>query len=595
MKYLSIIDQVMFHTSRIHIRSSFQTKLLVLAICLLAFFLRTVHVNWDKNQHLHPDERFLTMVMEAMQLPLSVETYLDPKSSTLNPLNIGHSFFVYGTFPLIVNKVFALVLGFNSYNGLTLQGRYLSALMDTVGVLAIILIAQRFEKKYGLPRNLKYFAGLLYAVAVFPIQQSHFFTVDTFANTFFLLSFLFAAKLNKEHFLTYSALSGAMMGLAAASKINVLLAGPLVGWFLIEPFVLSWWDHRRVLRVIVSAAIVSIFWLGSFWVTLRIANPYYFDHFSLVNIQLDSTFVQNIKQLKSFADPNGFYPPGIQWISKVPILFPLVNIAVFGLGLPIFFFTVFGLGKLILFSFKDLKHRVSLLLLIAWILLFFIYQGWQFVMTMRYFLFLYPFFALCAGYGILELGKQLGKKVQFAYRNQEKVVMVIFCLCFIWPLMFMSVYIHKNSRIAASEWMYSVLPDQSMIALEHWDDPLPLNWDGANKEGKSFEGKQLPVFYEDVDEKWLEMNDILGEADYYVLTSNRGWASIMAVPEKYPRMSQFYQELFDGETEFVKVAEFTSYPSLSYLGIPVSLNDDWAEEAFTVYDHPKVMIYAKKQ
>jgi len=27
------------------------------------------------------------------------------------------------------------------------------------------------------------------------------------------------------------------------------------------------------------------------------------------------------------------------------------------------------------------------------------------------------------------------------------------------------------------------------------------------------------------------------------------------------------------------------------LGIPVDFPDQWSDEAFTVYDHPKVMIY----
>jgi len=48
------------------------------------------------------------------------------------------------------------------------------------------------------------------------------------------------------------------------------------------------------------------------------------------------------------------------------------------------------------------------------------------------------------------------------------------------------------------------------------------------------------------------------------------------------------------KTNYKKVAQFTSYPSLSYLGIPVSFPDDWSEEAFTVYDHPKVMIFKKQ-
>jgi len=58
-------------------------------------------------------------------------------------------------------------------------------------------------------------------------------------------------------------------------------------------------------------------------------------------------------------------------------------------------------------------------------------------------------------------------------------------------------------------------------------------------------------------------------------------------------MTRFYQGLFAGKLPYKKVAEFTSYPSLTYLGIPLTFPDDCAEEAFTVYDHPRVMIFKK--
>src|SRR5207253_1272950 len=120
----------------------------------------------------------------------------------------------------------------------------------------------------------------------------------------------------------------------------------------------------------------------------------------------------------------------------------------------------------------------------------------------------------------------------------------------------------------------------------HWDDPLPLPL-----EPKSYLGELLPVFDPDTPEKWNKIDSLLHVGNYLILSSNRGWGSIPTVPEKYPRMTQFYKELFAGRLGYKKVAEFTSYPSLAYLGIPITFPDDWAEESFTVYDHPKVMIF----
>lgn len=43
-------------------------NVLLLLILAAAMSLRLVGVNWDADQHLHPDERFLTMVETALQV-----------------------------------------------------------------------------------------------------------------------------------------------------------------------------------------------------------------------------------------------------------------------------------------------------------------------------------------------------------------------------------------------------------------------------------------------------------------------------------------------------------------------------------------------
>ena len=90
------------------------------------------------------------------------------------------------------------------------------------------------------------------------------------------------------------------------------------------------------------------------------------------------------------------------------------------------------------------------------------------------------------------------------------------------------------------------------------------------------------------------MQGFLDNGEYYILSSNRGWGSIRRVPEKYPQSSVFYKDLLAGKSNYKKIADFSSYPSLKYLGIPLTLPDDWADETFTVYDHPRVMIFQKK-
>jgi hypothetical protein len=74
----------------------------------------------------------------------------------------------------------------------------------------------------------------------------------------------------------------------------------------------------------------------------------------------------------------------------------------------------------------------------------------------------------------------------------------------------------------------------------------------------------------------------------------------MSVPERYPQTTEFYQKLFaseltppSGQGTFKKVAEITSYPGLKIGNWKLEIPDDPSEEAFTVYDHPKVIIFEK--
>jgi hypothetical protein len=72
---------------------------LLLAIICAGAYLRTIGVDWDAGRHLHPDDRFLSMVLNSMTPVKSVGEYFNTDASTLNPGNVGYDFFVYGTLP----------------------------------------------------------------------------------------------------------------------------------------------------------------------------------------------------------------------------------------------------------------------------------------------------------------------------------------------------------------------------------------------------------------------------------------------------------------------------------------------------------------
>jgi hypothetical protein len=543
--------------------------LFLLSILLLGAFFRFYDLNWDQGQHLHPDERFLTIVGTAMKMPLNLADYLDPQTSQFNPANIGQPFYVYGTFPVVLNKLLAVALGSDNYNAFTLQGRLLSAFFDLIVVLLIYKTLQLFERRYSFSPQVKYFGALFYAIAVLPIQLSHFFAVDTFLSFFAFASFYFALKFSFDKKMLPLILSALFFGLAIGSKISAIYMFPLILYFIIKPFSII--DKNRTEMIL-----KTVIFLITIYIAGRLADPYLFQSGNFFDPHPNKLFLDNLKSLQSWANKEAWFPPSVQWINKTPVLFALTNLIVFGIGGALSLLTAFGIG---LTAMK--YRRTDLLVILGWILLFFLYQSIQFSMTMRYFLVIYPFLAIFAAIGFYECTK----------KQSLLLKAIIVALVFIWPIFFFSIYTKQHSRTIASNWIYQFIPSGSVLLSEHWDDALPMSPNPPPD--KQYIQEQLPVFDPDQPEKWQKMNDLLARGDYIILSSNRGWGSIPTVPERYPKMTQYYKDLFANKTEYKRVAEFTSYPSLNYLGIHLSFPDDWSEEAFTVYDHPKVVIFQK--
>ncbi|MEI6532210.1 MAG: glycosyltransferase family 39 protein [Candidatus Roizmanbacteria bacterium] len=560
-------------------------------ILIIATWFRFTNLNWDENFHLHPDERFLTMVGNAMKVPPTVSNYLDPAVSTLNPANLNYTFFVYGTFPLIMNKLIALSTGNDNYNGFTLQGRFLSALLDLLVVIFIYGIVKLLEKKYSYHPSLKYWSAFLYAIAVTPIQLSHFFAVDTFMNTSLVISFYFALRYSIHKKIINVPLSGIFFGLALASKISAILMIPIIGFVLVADLIRWKFDTKMILQRIII--LIILFGLVSY-IALRLGSPYYFDSSNIFQITPNKLFMENVKQLSSWNNAEVWFPPAVQWITK-PITFITTNLALYGVGIPFFIFILVGI---LYISFRIRSYE--LILLVIWSVVLYTYQSVQFVKAQRYIFQLYPYFAIFAGIGATYLFAGLHKNerglLELLKKKYQYYFPAIFTICIVsllvWPLSFMSIYINRNSRVEASEWIVDTFPTNTFIATEHWDDPLPLQV--RNPRGIIVTGEQVPVFGMDEPGKYIEMERIFNKSQYYILSSNRAWASIQSAPKKFPQMSIFYKDLFAGKKQFIIEKEFTSYPSLKWLGIPIEFNTDGADETFTVYDHPKVIVMKKK-
>jgi YYY domain-containing protein len=143
-----------------------------------------------------------------------------------------------------------------------------------------------------------------------------------------------------------------------------------------------------------------------------------------------------------------------------------------------------------------------------------------------------------------------------------------------------------------------------------FDLGLPFPVDGYNGFGGLYVGGlNFQVYYDDNADKLARFTSTLDQADTIFIPSNHQFAQIVRLPERYPLTTVYYRELlgcppekdiiwcynvaepgmFKGNLGFGLVATFESYPTLG----PLVINDQFAEEAFTIYDHVKVFIFQK--
>ena len=143
-----------------------------------------------------------------------------------------------------------------------------------------------------------------------------------------------------------------------------------------------------------------------------------------------------------------------------------------------------------------------------------------------------------------------------------------------------------------------------------YDWGLPFRVDGYDPFGGMYRGDlNLQVYWDDNADKLNRFVEILNSADYIIIPTNHQYAQITRLPERYPLTTLYYRELlgcpagediihcyrvaqpgqYKGNLGFELVEVFESYPTFG----PWVINDQAAEEAFTFYDHPKVLIFQK--
>jgi len=288
-----------------------------------------------------------------------------------------------------------------------------------------------------------------------------------------------------------------------------------------------------------------------------------------------------------------------QYRGTIPYLYHIEQQVRWGMGWPLGIVAFLGLGWVLVRTLLR-RARPGELILLSWIVPYFGVTGLFLAKFVRYMVPVVPLF-IVMGAGMLVSGRWVLDirysrripNIQYLISNIQYLIAGIVLLGTIfWALAFVSgVYGTEHSWITASRWIYEHVPDGSVLASEHWDDDLPLGLpeSGANTGAHGYRLVELPMYEDDNESKYQLLRSQLSEADYIVLSTNRLYGAIPNLPERYPMSTRYYRLLFAGELGFEKVAEFTTYPRLG----PFVFNDDAADESFTVYDHPKPIIFQK--
>jgi YYY domain-containing protein len=649
---------------------------LLAVILLVGASLRFHGLDWDvadgaeHPSQMHPDERFLSLVSAGIDWPDSVGGYFDTERSTLNPYNDGRTnSYVYGTLPLFLGKLVSTIAGDDQvdvvgdgYDDTVVWGRRLTAAVDTLTILLVFLAGWAL-----MGRGAGLVGAGLYALAVLPTQLAHFWTVDPYLTFFAALALLLGALLLRSRSLRRSALLyaalGIAVGLAAACKVNGAI-------FLVIPVAVT--AMRWALR---DDQRLGLRWQGQLWpasrhsrdddsvspdadneraetaappsrgrraaggegfghwmndlsllcvglalglVAFRIAQPYAFTGPNWWDTGVSDRWWDDIRREYELQSGNGQYPPTFQWAGRTPILWPVQNLVLWGLGPTL---ALAGMGATVAGAVLMFRRReLSFLLPLAVIATVFAFHSWRFVAYMRYFEPMLPALCVLTGWALVELwrfGRASGatgwrspalfERLPARARDGRILrgaalgaVLIVGAATAWWALAFQSIYTQEQTRLEASRWIYDNLPTGTRITGEYWDDTIP--YPVPNPEGKQFPLVATDPYMLDSPDKVRQLvygldNPPPGQdwgrgldgADYVAISSNRIRDSVTRLPAKYPATIRYYELLESGELGFDLVRSWQVHPTL--LGIAV--DDSRAEESFTVYDHPEVRLYKK--
>ena len=557
-------------------------KKTLIGFIAILLYTRFVGLGWGLPYALHPDE--MNMVIAIMGL--KCQSIADV-SSCMNP-----HFFAYGQLPLYLGYLWVIILKFfegklstpMSYSEVTLALRSISAIFSLVTVWFMwkIFHEQRSkgvkEQKNNMADNVIFWILVIFTPGL--IQFAHFGTTESIlmacytAITYYLLTInnrdsIAPSKTGLQNDKGSLLKLGIVAGVAIATKLSALIY--LVTIFLVTG-ILNVKQHKsKTLAVYLKILKSNLMLFGMVALTAIILSPH-----NLINWQ-DLLNSMGYESGVAAGNVKVFYTT--QFKNTVPVVFQFLHIFPYSLGL----------WQLIAFiiGFVMLPYnRYFNLLRLAFVIFFFptafLYAKWtRFVAPVLPLMLIISIICTSLIYSKI---KQALSTSQDRLRLTSEVISNIYLVLVLGLVIFQGVqftyiYIKPDIRFEASEWINHNIPKASFILseernvantpIENKNDYQIVNFD----------------FYNFADNIALQnqLDSLEKSADYIIIPSRRVFANY--ANSDYPQIEKYYQDLNNGNLGFYLIKEFK----------PNLVNDEKAEETFSVFDHPTIRIYKKME
>ncbi len=583
-------------------------KYLLVFVGILLIYTRFVGLDWGLPYPMHPDER--NMVDAILRLECPIETL-----NTFEDLRRCHNpgFFAYGQLPLYIALIIAKIWGgiysmfsmkyILNFASATLSLRVVSAIASIFLSISMWQLYRFLQGKIPelsisnihLARWIDACVLLLLVFQPYLIQYAHFGTTETLLMLLYVLIVYSSLRYIERPTWKWVAASGLAVGVAFATKTSALI-------FVAVPFV-------TILYSLIKRSYIS-----SLRTKVYAAIRYLFVFMIVSSIMYVLSSPHNILSLKDFINAmryeipvgNGslavFYTR--QFVDTIPYLFQFTHIFPFALGLPVLLLFIFG------FFVLPWKNPYIHIMRVAW-LVYFVVTGSLFVKWSRFMAPIMPLMTLFAIHGFI----QLFVHVDFNKRFVRLCFLLLAGAILVPGVAYVPIYSNPDVRFVASTVIANTISSNSKILEEGGNViNIPVPPPDSTFILPYYLFTTIDAFDIPKDSDMANIQDLLDQADVVIIPSRRAFSSrtclrpsdvgfdvadflLMKNCEKisqtYPNQQIYYKQVFD-ESTFIQTAKVSSYPRLEIFGkILIEFPDEFAEETWTVFDHPVVRIYKR--